>query len=135
MLPDKPEDWPACFTEQLNAGELDAVMDLYKPEARFVTRSGATLAGRDRICEPLAAMIRSKTKLHSRVIRAVTVGDIAQLYTDFEGIALDRSGQTIEARNKAIEVLRRQPDGTWKLIIGNPNARNCGKARHEHERS
>jgi hypothetical protein len=24
---------------------------------------------------------------------------------------------------KTIEVLRRQPDGTWKLIIGDPNAR------------
>ena len=64
MLPDKPEDWPACFTQHLNTGELDAVMDLYEPEARFVTRSGETLAGRDRIREPLAAMIRSKTKLH-----------------------------------------------------------------------
>jgi uncharacterized protein (TIGR02246 family) len=127
MLPDKPEDWPACFTQHLNAGELDAVMDLYEPEARFVTRSGETLAGHDRIREPLAAMIRSKTKLHSRVIRAVTMGDIAQLYTDFEGTALDSSGQTIEARNKAIEVLRRQPDGTWKLIIGDPNARDCGR--------
>jgi ketosteroid isomerase-like protein len=79
-------------------------------------------------------MICSKTKLHSRVIRAVTVGDIAQLYTDFEGTALDSSGQTIEARNKAIEVLRRQPDGTWKLIIGDPNARDCGKARDENTR-
>ena len=28
MLPDKPGDWPACFTQHLNAGELDAVMDL-----------------------------------------------------------------------------------------------------------
>ena len=32
MLPDKPEDWPACFTQHLNAGELDVVMDLYEPE-------------------------------------------------------------------------------------------------------
>jgi hypothetical protein len=35
---------------------------------------------------------------------------------------------------KAIEVLRRQPDGTWKLIFGDPNARDCGKERHENAR-
>jgi len=53
----------------------------------------------------------------------VTVGDIAQLFTDFEGTMLDDSGKTVLVRNKAVEVLRRQPDGSWKLIIGDPNAR------------
>jgi hypothetical protein len=53
----------------------------------------------------------------------VTVDDIAQLYTDFEGTTVDESGKTVAIRNKAIEVLRRQPDGAWKLIMGDPNAR------------
>jgi hypothetical protein len=33
------------------------------------------------------------------------------------------SGKTVAIRYKAIEVLRRQPDGTWKLIVGDPNGR------------
>ena len=37
MLPDKPEDWPRLFEQHLNAGDLDAVMALYEPEARFAT--------------------------------------------------------------------------------------------------
>jgi ketosteroid isomerase-like protein len=41
----------------------------------------------------LAGMIEAKTRLHSRVIKAVTVGDIAQLYTDFEGTTVDNSGR------------------------------------------
>jgi hypothetical protein len=41
--PDKPEDWPRVFEQHLNAGDLDAVMALYEPEARFVSRSGETL--------------------------------------------------------------------------------------------
>jgi len=45
------------------------------------------------------------------------------LYTDFEGTRVDDAGKTIPVRNKAIEVLRRQPDGSWKLIVGDPNAR------------
>ena len=43
---------------------------------------------------------------------------MALLYTDFQGTALDASGKTIEVRSKALEVLRRQPDGAWKLING-----------------
>jgi hypothetical protein len=35
-LPDRPEDWPRAFEQLLNAGDLDAVMTLYEPEAHFV---------------------------------------------------------------------------------------------------
>jgi ketosteroid isomerase-like protein len=39
--------------------------------------------------------------------------DVALLYTDWEG---DRS-------SRAIELLRRQPDGSWRLIVGDPRGR------------
>ena len=98
-------------------------MALYDTEARFVTRSGETLVGREAIRVVLGCMIKAKMQLHSRVVRAVTVGDVAQLYTDFEGTTVDSSGKTIPVHHKAIEVLRRQTDGGWKLIIGDPNGR------------
>jgi hypothetical protein len=57
-------------------------------------------------------------------VKAVTVGDIAQLYTDFDGTTVDASGKTVATQqHKAIEVLRRQPEGDWKLIIGDPYGR------------
>jgi uncharacterized protein (TIGR02246 family) len=123
MAPQKPEDWPRLFTQHLNAGDLDAVMDLYEPEARFVARSGETVAGRDRIREVLAGLVRTKTQLRSRVVKAVPVGDVALLYTDFRGTTVNASGKGVEVRHKAIEVLRRQQDGTWNLIVGDPNGR------------
>jgi uncharacterized protein (TIGR02246 family) len=122
-LPNKPEEWPGMFTQYFNAGDLDAVMTLYEPEARFTTKSGEILIGREQIRKVLGALIEAKTRFHSRRVRAVAVGDIAQLYTDFEGTTVDASGKTIEISNKAIEVLRRQLDGSWKLIVGDPNGR------------
>ena len=119
----KPEDWPRQFVERFNAGDLDAVMSLYEPEARFVTRFGETLVGGDAIRKVLGGLIESKTQFQSRVVRTDIVGDIAQLYTDFEGTGVDDTGKTIPVRYKAIEVLRRQTDGNWKLIMGDPNAR------------
>ena len=125
MVPQKPEDWPQAFEQHLNAGDLDAVMELYESDARFVARSGGTLVGGDAIRKVLGGMIDAKTHLRSRVIKAVTVGDIAQLYTDFEGTAVDGSGKSVALPNKAIEVLRRHYDGSWKLIVGDPNGREC----------
>lgn len=123
LLPNKPEEWPRLFEQYLNAGDLDAVMTLYEKEARFVSRSGETLVGCDAIRKVLRDLIDAKTQLHSRVLRAVSVGDIAQLYTDFAGTTIDTSRKTVPVRSKAIEVLRRQPEGDWKLIMGDPNAR------------
>jgi uncharacterized protein (TIGR02246 family) len=123
MPSSKPEDWPSQFSQHLDAGDLEAILALYEPEARFVPRSGETIVGRERIRDVLAGLIRSGTKLQGRVIQAVSVDDIAILYTDFEGTTVDASGNTVDLRSKAIEVLRRQPDGTWQLIIGDPNGR------------
>lgn len=43
--------------------------------------------------------------------------------TDFQGTTVEASGKTVEIDQKAIEVLRRQPDGTWRLIVGDSNGR------------
>jgi len=123
MLPHKPEDWPRLFVEHLNSGDLDAVVALYAPNTRFVGRSGETIVGRDRIRDMLTRMIRSKTKLQSRVIKAISVDDVAVLYTDFQGTTMDASERTMDVRYNAVEVLRQQPDGCWKLIVGDPNGR------------
>ena len=122
-LPNKPDDWPRVFEQHLNAGDLDAVMALYDSEAHFATRSGETLVGVESIRKVLSSMIKARTQMHSRVVRAVTVGDIAQLYTDFDGTMVDSSGKTTPIHHRAIEVLRRQTDGGWKLIMGDPNGR------------
>ncbi len=118
-----PEDWPRAFTEHVNAGDLEAVVALYDADARFVARSGETIVGREQMREVLRGLIDAKTRLQAHVVRAVTLGDVALLYSDFDGTTLDASGRQTELHHRAIEVLRRQPDGAWTLIFGDPSAR------------
>ena len=121
--PVEPQDWPHIFTERINAGDLDGVAALYEPDARFVSPSGETIVGREQMRRVLAGLIDAKTRMQCLVIKAVATGDVAVLYTDFQGTTVEASGKTVVINQKAIEVLRRQPDGTWRLIVGDPNGR------------
>jgi len=71
----------------------------------------------------LAELIGTRARLQGRVIKVVAAGDVALLYTDWQGTMVEPSGKTVENHFKAIEIVRRQPDGTWKLIVGDPNGR------------
>lgn len=90
-----PQDWPRLFTERLNAGDLEGVAALYEPDACFVTPSGETLVGREKIRSVVAGLIEAKTRMQCRVVRAVTANEVAVLYTDFDEAFVgsqDRSG-------------------------------------------
>lgn len=124
MLPHHPEDWPLLFERHLGAGDLEAVVSLYEPGAVFVSPAGEIVVGRDAIRQVLAGLIDAQARLHGRVVKVVTSADIALLYTDWEGTVGDATGKSVESRHKAIEIVRRQPDGTWKLIVGDPTGRD-----------
>jgi uncharacterized protein (TIGR02246 family) len=123
MQPRKPEEWPTLFERHLNAGDLESVAALYEPDASFVPKSSDTLVGRDAIRAVLSGLIAGKARLRGTVVKAITAGDVAVLYTDWQGTVAGPSGEALEEHSKAIEVLRRQPDGTWLLAVGDA----CGR--------
>jgi uncharacterized protein (TIGR02246 family) len=116
MLPDKPERWPRCFAESLSTGNVERILSLYDPDARFISASGAVLEGRDAIRDVLAQLVRANTRLSPEVIKVVLSGEIAMVYTDWR---TSSSGHV----QRAIEVLRRHSDGTWRLLFGDPSGR------------
>lgn len=123
----EPEDWPGAFTTQLAAGELDEILALYDPAAQMLAPpQGELIVGHAAIRPVVAGLIQSRARLRSHVVRCVTTGDVAILYTDFEGALTTASGEMREIRQHAIEILRRQPDGTWKLVFGDPVGRGGG---------
>jgi uncharacterized protein (TIGR02246 family) len=119
----EPHDWPTVFEKNLDAGDLEQIVSLYEPGAVFVSPSGETLVGRDQIRQVLAGLIEKKARFESHVVRAVTVADIAVLYTNFQGTVMEAPDKLAEVRSHAIDVLRRQSDGKGKLIVGDPKAR------------
>jgi uncharacterized protein (TIGR02246 family) len=123
MLASRPEDCDRLFAEAVNAGDLAAVLALYEEDGCFVQREGVA-AGRAAIRTVIAEMLAKEPRLTCRVWKIVGCGeDLALLYNDWtlsmkgpDGSRLDRSG-------KALELVRRQPDGTWRFAIDDPYGR------------
>jgi ketosteroid isomerase-like protein len=108
--------------QTINLYLLAGILALAAPA--YMAAHGSDAARKNTIKkEALAGPVRAKTNLTSRVIKMVAVGDVALVYTGFEGTSLDASGKKVESRFNAIEVPRRQGDGGWKLIVREPNGR------------
>lgn len=109
-----PEDICRLFQQAMANGDLESVFSLYDAEAVFVNQTGAVTKGRHELKEELALLVAKKTRFDYNVKRVVETGDIALMHTKWTV-----SG-TPPIRVYAIEVARRQADGTWCWLIGDP---------------
>jgi ketosteroid isomerase-like protein len=124
MLSVRPEEWPVLFTQRLRDGDVKGMAALYDEVARFVLPTGRVLNGIQEVRSQLANLVNAKARMQCVVEQAITMEDVAVLYTNFEGERVDATGQPVRIQQHAIEILRLQPDGTWKLIFGDPWGRD-----------
>lgn len=118
----KPEDCDRLFAEHLNAGDAAGVAALYEPDAVLLLGPD-TFQGPDAIRGVLEGMVASGTRAEMNVVRVVRSGDLALVYNDWKMRGKGPDGAPQESSGKAIEVVRRQTDGTWKYVLDDPNAR------------
>lgn len=121
--PTSPEACDRLFVEHVNAGDLDAALSLYEPACRMVRRDGGVAEGQGEIREVLARLIALRPRMTTEIVKVVTAGDLALVYNDWHLSGKRPDGQPVEATGKALEVVRRQSDGSWRFILDDPYAR------------
>jgi uncharacterized protein (TIGR02246 family) len=122
--PTSPEACDHLFVEHVNAGDLDALLSLYEPACSLVRRDGSLARGHAGIREVLEPLITRSARMTTAIVKVVPAGnDLAMVYNDWHMSAKRADGQPVEAGGKALEVVRRQPDGTWRFILDDPYAR------------
>ncbi len=109
-----PEELCRLFQQHMGEGDLESVLSLYDPSAVFVNRSGDVAKGREGLKRELAPLAAMRARFDFTIKRVVETDDIALMHT-----AWTVSGPE-PMRAYAIEVARRQPDGTWRWLIGDP---------------
>jgi uncharacterized protein (TIGR02246 family) len=123
MTPRTPEDCDALFARCVNGGDLDGLVSLYEPAATLVQQDGSSATGHDAIRQALAPLVGAKATIRMNVTRVIRAGDdLAVLYNDWTGTIGGPDG-AVEMTGRAMEVVRRQPDGSWRFAVDDPWAR------------
>ena len=112
-----PEDMSPALAAAFNARDLDAMAALYDEDAVLIDETGAEHPGVKAIKEALKDMLEAGGVMTSAPRLAVIVGDIALSGADWRFEPSD-GGEPLEGRS--LEVLRRQPDGSWRYVIDCP---------------
>ncbi len=106
----EPEDVTRLVVERLNAGDAASVAALYEPQAVLAYPADRPTTGREAI-----------RAVYQRMVDAgVRFGSETPLPTvRFEDLALT-STHSADKTGVRVQVLRRQPDGSWLRIIDRP---------------
>lgn len=116
-----PADVDRLFAEALSRGDIDGALAMYEPDACFDDGRGEPAYGHDQIRKKLEALAAQDGKLDCYEIDVLENGDLAVLRARWIFTSVDETGQRQEHRGRSIEIVRRQPDGSWKFTIDLPS--------------
>ena len=115
-----PEQVLKSIVDGINTGDLDALMPLYEPQAAFAAQPGSLAHGLSGVREALGGFIAMKGKLDLKVTRVLEASDLALVATVWVFTGTGPSGEPVKLSAKSADVLRRQADGSWRMVIDNP---------------
>jgi uncharacterized protein (TIGR02246 family) len=115
-----PEQFLKSYVDQFNEGSLSSILTLYESDACFATQPGQVVKGKESLRSSLQSFIDMKGKLESKIKRVFRSSDVALIISEwsFKGVGPD--GKAVILKGNATDVLRRQSDGTWHILIDNP---------------
>ena len=115
-----PEEVAQLWAESLTAGDLEALVELYEPDATLVAQPGEVVTGVEAIREVLSALLAMEPTFNLEVRKVLQAGDLALSFADWTLSGTGPEGEAIEMAAQTSDVLRRQADGTWCFVIDNP---------------
>lgn len=109
-----PEEICDLFKRFIAEGDIDAVLGIYDTDVAFLNESGEIRQGLQELRQELAPFAAAKARFEFSIKQVIRSGDIAVMHTEWNITSPKRTSVY------AIEVARRQPDGTWRWLIGDP---------------
>jgi ketosteroid isomerase-like protein len=105
-----PEDISRLFVERANAGDAAGIAALYEPDAVLAYPPGDTTAGRAAIQAVCEDMLRHVPHFEvEEALPTIQHGDLALTST-----------RPSDGTGGRVQVVRRQPDGSWLRVIDRP---------------
>ena len=118
-----PADVHPTYLKAFNAGDIDAIVACYEPQACFVSKSGRVTRGAVELRNLYRAMLSNRPQLELNVRKIIPAGgdDLALVIVEWtEWTSISSAGEAKRWAGTATDIVRRQSDGAWKIALDNP---------------
>ncbi len=116
----RPEAVIERFSELLAAGDLEAMVELYEPDATFAPQPGEAVSGRDAIRAALHGFLAVEPRMEGTIEKVLEAGDTALVANRWRLAGTAPDGTPVRMAATSADVLRRRPDGSWGIVIDDP---------------
>lgn len=112
-LPKRAEDAHKTLAAAFNTGQVDTVLSMYDFDGIIVPEPGKPVSGKEKFEEAIEAILSIKGKMEIKTVYCLRTGNLAVGRSEWN----ITDGDDVKVSAKGIEVMRQQPDGTWKIVI------------------
>jgi uncharacterized protein (TIGR02246 family) len=112
-LPKRAEDMHRALEAAYNTGDLAAVLNMYDVNGVIVAEPGNPVSGKDQFVAAVKAILSIKGKMEIKTVYCLQAGDVAVGRSEWS----IKDGTVEKVSAKGVEVMKRQTDGTWKVVI------------------
>ena len=114
-----PQAATESFLKAFNSGDIEAILSHYAPGGVFVNQDGSTVQGQA-LRETLTGFLAMKPQIQTHKAATITAGDTATNMGKWTLRGTGPDGSAVVMEGKGFDVMRRQSDGSWKMVIDNP---------------
>jgi ketosteroid isomerase-like protein len=114
MTANTPEQINEHFVKYMREGDIDSVLTLYETGAALANRDGIVKTGTAALREELAVFAQRRQVFEFDIKKVIQAGDVALVHNQW------RATSPPGPSGYALEVARRQPDGSWRWLVGDP---------------
>ena len=112
-LPKRAEDAHVTLAAAFNTGDVATVMSMYDVSGIIVPRPGMPVSGEKQFEESIKAILSIKGRMEIKTVYCLQTGDVALGRSEWR----ITDGDEVKISAKGIEVMKRQADGSWKIVI------------------
>jgi uncharacterized protein (TIGR02246 family) len=109
-----------CFSDRLNAGDLDGLVELYEPSAVFEPQRGVVVHGHTAIRHALSELLAIGPTIRAETVEVLAAEDLALVVNDWSMTGTAPDGTDVRQGGRSADVVRRQSDGRWLVAVDKP---------------
>jgi ketosteroid isomerase-like protein len=114
----KPEEVILSYVRHINNSDLETIMSLYDSNAAMAVQPGQLIYGHEQIRQKYQSFL-GKVKFDTHIKRVISTSDTALVIGNWTINGTGPDGKPLDLSGTATDILRKQSDGTWLVIVDN----------------